>query len=155
MSVPAHPFLDVHVLLIRYNTVLLSQRRGGDFDRLWHAPSGKVDEGEDAVHAAAREAAEEVGVLIDPADLDHVHTVHVAGSGPDSRIGLFFTARDWLGEPTNREPDKRWSVDWFALDALPGDMVPYPAAGIEAYRTGTRFGVFGWPAPAPAGPSRK
>ncbi|MGI8312884.1 NUDIX domain-containing protein [Saccharopolyspora hattusasensis] len=91
--------------------------------------------GEDVLHAAGREAAEEVGVLIDPADLEHVHTVHVAGSGPDSRIGLFFTARQWIGEPTNREPDKCWSLGWFALDALPRDMVPYPAAGIEAYRT--------------------
>ncbi|MGI8307145.1 NUDIX domain-containing protein [Saccharopolyspora hattusasensis] len=96
--------------------------------------------GEDVLHAAAREAAEEVGVLIDPADLDHVHTVHVAGSGPDSRIGLLFTARQWIGEPTNREPDKGWSLGWFACPAPRHG--PVPGCRDRGLPHGTRFG---WP----------
>jgi 8-oxo-dGTP diphosphatase len=138
--------IDVHVLLIRDDQVLLTQRRdpNPEFDGLWHAPSGKLDTGESVLEAAAREAAEEVGVLIDPADLDHVHTIHVNGSGPEPRLGLFFTTGHWIGEPINREPDKCRAVRWFPLTGLPEGIIDYPAAGIDAYRHGTRFSIRGW-----------
>jgi 8-oxo-dGTP diphosphatase len=149
--------IDVHVLLIRHGReVLLSQRRDPNpaFDGLWHAPSGKLDAGESVLDAAVREADEEVGVLIDPADLDHVHTIHVNGSGPEPRLGLFFATGHWIGEPVNREPDKCRSVRWFPLNDLPERIIDYPAAGIDAYRRGSRFSIRGWNtsgAPASAG----
>lgn len=147
--------IDVHVLLIDEGNLLLTQRRDRNpsFDGLWHLPSGKLDAGESVVDAAAREAEEEVGVLMQPTDLRHVHTVHVNGSGPEARLGLFFEARRWIGEPTNREPEKCSAIRWFPLDALPTELIDYPAAGIHAYRTGTAFSTRGWdphPAPAPA-----
>jgi 8-oxo-dGTP diphosphatase len=100
--------IDVHVLLVDDGDILLTQRRNPNptFDGLWHLPSGKLDAGESVLEAAAREAEEEVGVLIDPAHLRHVHTMHVSGSGPEPRLGLFFEARRWIGRPTNREPHK-------------------------------------------------
>lgn len=96
--------IDIHVLLVRDDQVLLTRRRDSDpsFDGLWHLPSGKLDAGESALEAAARETEEEVGVLVQPADLCHVHTLHVNGSGPEPRLGLFFEARHWIGEPHNR-----------------------------------------------------
>jgi 8-oxo-dGTP diphosphatase len=138
--------IDVHVLLIRDGQVLLSQRRDTNplFDGLWHAPSGKLDAGESVLDAAAREAHEEVGVRIDPADLDHVHTIHVNGSGPEPRLGLFFTTGHWTGTPTNKEPDKCRGLHWFPLDNLPEGIIDYPAAGIDAFRHGTRFSIRGW-----------
>lgn len=138
--------VDVHVLLVRDGQLLLTQRRDAnpEFDGRWHLPSGKLDAGESVLDAAVREAEEEVGVLIDPADLRHVHTTHVNGSGPEPRLGLFFEARCWLGEPTNREPDKCAAISWFSLDDLPAELIAYPAAGIRAYRTDMRFSVLGW-----------
>ncbi|AOS64647.1 NUDIX domain-containing protein [Actinoalloteichus hymeniacidonis] len=136
--------IDVHVLLVRDNDVLLTRRRHGDWDAMWHLPSGKLDPGESVLDAAAREAAEEVGVLIEQADLRHVHTVHVAGSGPAPRLGLFFETRKWVGEPVNCEPDKCSGVEWFPFDTLPDDVIPYPLAGIRAYRDGVDFGLLGW-----------
>jgi 8-oxo-dGTP diphosphatase len=146
--------IDVHVLLIRDDQVLLSQRRdpNPEFDGLWHAPSGKLDAGESVLDAAVREASEEVGVLIDPADLDHVHTIHVNGSGPEPRLGLFFATGHWIGEPTNREPHKCRAVRWFPFASLPERIIDYPATGLDAYRTGARFSIRGWGAPAQAGP---
>ena len=107
--------VDVHVLLVRDHEVLLTQRRDPNpqFDGGWHLPSGKLDAGESVVDAAVREADEEVGVLIDPQHLRHVHTIHVAGSGPEPRLGLFFEAHRWIGEPSNREPDKCSAIAWF------------------------------------------
>ncbi|WP_199444549.1 NUDIX hydrolase [Umezawaea beigongshangensis] len=145
--------IDVHVLLLRDGHVLLTRRRdtNPDFDGLWHLPSGKLDAGESALHAAVREAEEEVGVQIDPADLRLVHTLHVNGSGPEPRLGLFFTTRRWNGEPRNREPDKCSAVRSYALDALPAQLIDYPAAGIHAHRTSTPFSTQGW-TPQPATP---
>ena len=140
--------IDVHVMLIDdRRSVLLSQRRDHRnpiFDGLWHLPSGKLDAGESVLDAAVREAEEETGVLINPADLRHVHTIHVNGSGPEPRLGLFFEARRWIGEPTNREPDKCAVVAWFPLDDLPERIIDYPAAGIHAYRDGQPFSIRGW-----------
>lgn len=138
--------IDVHVLLVRDHEVLLTRRRDANprFDGLWHLPSGKLDAGESVLHAAAREAEEEVGVLIEPADLRHVHTLHVNGSGPEPRLGLFFESRHWLGEPTNREPAKCSGLAWYPLDELPEGVIEYPAAGLGAYRLGTPFAIHGW-----------
>ncbi|MFD1146631.1 NUDIX hydrolase [Saccharothrix hoggarensis] len=140
--------VDVHVLLVRDGLVLLSRRRDADarFDGRWHLPSGKLDAGESVLAAAVREAEEEVGVRLDPADLRLVHTLHVAGSGLEPRLGLFFEARTWSGVPENREPDKCSELRWFPLDALPADLIEYPAAGIAGYRAGTPFGTAGWDA---------
>ncbi|MEV4313470.1 NUDIX domain-containing protein [Actinocrispum sp. NPDC049592] len=138
--------IDVHILLVRDGEVLLTRRRDANprFDGLWHLPSGKLDRGESVLAAAVREAEEEVGVLIEQDDLKHVHTLHVNGSGVEPRLGLFFEATRWTGEPVNREPDKCSAVQWFRLDALPDELISYPAAGLRAYRAGIPFGVRGW-----------
>ncbi|MET9658720.1 NUDIX domain-containing protein [Streptomyces sp. NPDC006510] len=56
----------------------------------------------------AREAYEEAGVVIEPADLTLVHTVHLLDDheNAEPRIQLFFRAIQWSGEPEVREPDK-------------------------------------------------
>jgi 8-oxo-dGTP diphosphatase len=138
--------VDVHVLLIRSDELLLSKRRSDDeFDGLWHLPAGKLEAGESATAAAAREANEEVGIVIDRADLRHFHTAHVVGSGYEPRLGLFFEARSWTGDPVNREPDKCYELRWFPLDALPeGAIIGYSAAGIRAYFTGVTYSERGW-----------
>jgi 8-oxo-dGTP diphosphatase len=138
--------VDVHVLLLRDDRVLLTRRRDRNplFDGRWHLPSGKLDAGESVLAAAVREVDEEVGVVVAPEDLRHVHTLHVNGSGVEPRLGLFFETRRWSGEPVNREPEKCSAVRWFPLDALPADLIEYPAAGLAARAAGQTFGVFGW-----------
>ncbi|MFG1796991.1 NUDIX domain-containing protein [Nocardia sp. NPDC049149] len=141
----ARHLIDVHVLLIRDGRLLLSKRRSDDvFDGRWHLPAGKLEAGESATAAAAREADEEIGVYIDQADLRHIHTAHVVGSGREPRLGLFFEVRHWTGEPTNREPDKCHELRWFPLDVLPDDIISYPAAGIRAHFSGATYSEHGW-----------
>ncbi|MDX3661194.1 NUDIX domain-containing protein [Streptomyces sp. ID05-26A] len=138
--------IDVHVLLVRDGEVLLSRRRDTDprFDGLWHLPSGKLDAGESVLGGAAREAAEEIGVVIEAGDLRHVHTVHATGTGVEPRLGLFFEVLRWSGEPVNLEPAKCSELGWFGLGALPEDTMTYPAAGIAGYLAGESFGLLGW-----------
>jgi 8-oxo-dGTP pyrophosphatase MutT (NUDIX family) len=149
-----HTIIDVHVLLVRDDQVLLTQRRGAYGTGMWHLPSGKLDAGESVLTAAVREVHEEVGVTVDAGNLRHVHTVHVADSGPVPRLGMFFEARQWIGEPANREPDKCSAVDWFPLNALPDNVIAYPLAGIRAYLNGTSFDVIGWNDHAPLASAR-
>jgi 8-oxo-dGTP diphosphatase len=51
------------------------------------------------VQGAIREALEESGVLIEPADLAFSHVVHHRNPESLPRIGFFFTAVRWQGEP--------------------------------------------------------
>lgn len=142
---PARHLVDVHVLLIREGALLLSLRRSGDeFDHRWHLPSGKLELGESATAAAAREAAEEVGVHIDPAALRLIHVAHVTAPGREARLGLFFRADEWRGEPSNREPEKCYAVRWFGLDELPADVIEYSALGIAASNSHAPYSEFGW-----------
>jgi ADP-ribose pyrophosphatase YjhB (NUDIX family) len=141
---PQRTIVDVHLLLIRDGQILLTRRRGGYAAGGLHAPSGKADTGESVETAVIREGFEEVGVIVDPADLRCVHTLHVQNPGEEPRIGWFFEATRWAGEPFNREPDKCSEVGWFPLDDLPDGMIPYPAAGIAAYLAGVPFSILGW-----------
>lgn len=125
--------------------MLLSRRRGSYGDGMWHLPSGKLDAGESLLEAAIREAWEEIGVRIDAADLRHVHTLHAVAPGVEPRLGVFFEALAWRGEPENREPEKCSELGWFGLDDLPADIIAYPAAGLHAYREARPFGTLGWP----------
>jgi 8-oxo-dGTP diphosphatase len=141
--------VDVHMLLLRDRQLLLSRRRDPSprFDGLWHLPSGKLDAGESVLAAAVREAQEEIGVTISQQDLRLVHTHHANGCGVEPRLGLFFEARRWAGDPVNREPAKCSELGWFDLDDLPADIIEYPAAGIRAYLQEESFGLQGWPTP--------
>ncbi|WP_336205309.1 NUDIX hydrolase [Nonomuraea sp. LPB2021202275-12-8] len=135
--------VDVHVLLVRGQEVLLGRRSGTGYgDGLWHLPSGHLDAGESVVQAAVREAREEVGVVIEPRDLAFAHVMHRA----PERVGFFFVATRWDGEPYNAEPDKCSEVAWWRLDGLPGDIVGYPAAAMAHALERVPFALYEWPA---------
>lgn len=153
--------VDVHLILRRGDTVLLARRSGtGYADGLLHAPSGHVEEDENVRAAMVRETAEETGLWLPPDQLRVALVMQHRGPGGVARVGWFFEA--WLEagqEPINAEPAKCSGIDWYALDALPDDMVAYCRAGLESYRAGERF-VLHWHEPgddiahAPQGPAR-
>ncbi|GHE90294.1 hypothetical protein GCM10018785_66500 [Streptomyces longispororuber] len=127
------PVIDTHVILRNGDKVLLSQRGGPYGYGRWHAPSGKLDRGETVRTGAARELREETGVDVDPEHLRLVHVVHHKQSADIERIGLFFEATAWQGEPENREPAKCLALAWFSVHDLPEDIIEYPAAGLYGY----------------------
>ncbi|TDD62951.1 NUDIX hydrolase [Actinomadura rubrisoli] len=137
--------VDVHVILERGDEILLLERQGtGYCDGMLHLPSGHLDDGEPLTHGAAREAHEEVGVHIDPADLVLITVVHHRQRPDLARIGMFFTTTRWTGEPHNAEPHKCGKIQWHDPRLLPEHTIPYPAAGIAAYLTGIPFVAHGW-----------
>ncbi|MEV5387591.1 phosphotransferase [Streptomyces sp. NPDC052721] len=139
--------LDVHLILRRDTAgapeVLLSRRAGAVYAAgLWHLPSGHLDgPHEDVVTALVREAREETGVVIDPADVRAAVTVHHRAPGGRSRTGFFFEVRRWTGEPRIAEPEVCDAMAWVRLDALPTRTVAYCKAGLDAYAAGARLAV--------------
>ncbi|MFE0602107.1 NUDIX domain-containing protein [Streptomyces sp. NPDC058892] len=135
-ATPATPVIDTHVILRSGDKVLLSQRGGPYGYGRWHAPSGKLDADEPLTVGAARELREETGVEVDPAHLRLVHVVHHKQNPEVERIGLFFEATEWDGEPVNREPEKCLDLRWWSVHELPEDIIEYPAAGLLGYLRG-------------------
>jgi ADP-ribose pyrophosphatase YjhB (NUDIX family) len=129
------------MLLRGAGDVLLSRRAGTGYgDGMWHLPSGHLEEGESVTDAAVREAAEEVGVRIDPADLTFTHVMHRA----PERVGLFFATRTWAGEPYNAEPHKCAELAWWPMSDLPPDTIGYPAAAIANVLDRVPFALHEW-----------
>ncbi|MEV6393521.1 phosphotransferase [Streptomyces sp. NPDC051907] len=139
--------VDVHLILRRDGDagaeILLSRRAGDVYaSGLWHLVSGHLDgPHEDVVDALIREAAEEAGVTIDPAEVRFAVAVHHRGPGGRSRTGMFFEVRVWQGAPWVREPAVCDAMGWFPLDALPEPMVAYCRAGLDAYQSGQMMAV--------------
>jgi 8-oxo-dGTP pyrophosphatase MutT (NUDIX family) len=110
--------------------VLLQLREGTGYrDGFWAAAAaGHVEAGEPVHAAARREAAEELGVDVDPADLvplTTMHRTHGNGLEIDERVDFFFTCRRWTGEPRTMEPTKSAGLRWSRLDGLPDPVVPH------------------------------
>ncbi|MFF2620069.1 NUDIX domain-containing protein [Kitasatospora sp. NPDC058046] len=142
------PIVDVHVVLRTPDGKILLSQRGGPYGYgQWHAPSGKLDPGEKPAHGAARELREETGITTDPARLRLAYTVLHHQAPAPLRLGLFYLATEWQGEPVNREPEKCLDLRWFAEGGLPDDLIPYPAAGIRGALTDPGgLAHHGWPA---------
>jgi 8-oxo-dGTP pyrophosphatase MutT (NUDIX family) len=139
--------VDVHLILIRDGHLLLAERANTGFaDGQLNLPSGKLEPGEDVRGAIVREAREEIGLVLDPAAVRLVCVVHYRLAGHEPRIGCFFIADAWSGEPINAEPHKCAGLTWVDPARLPEHTVDYCAAGIRAYLDGVSYAAPGWPA---------
>ncbi|MFI5758109.1 NUDIX domain-containing protein [Streptomyces sp. NPDC051569] len=130
---PATPVIDTHVILRDGDKVLFSQRGGPYGYGRWHMPSGKLDQKESLPAGAARELFEETGITVDPTDLRMVQVVHHRQDDEVERIGFFFEAVEWEGNPVNKEPEKCLALTWFTVHELPDDIIEYPQAGLLGY----------------------
>jgi 8-oxo-dGTP diphosphatase len=129
-----------YVVLRSRNRVLMLLRSGTGFmDGYWAVPAGHVEADESVLEAALREAREEVGVTIAPADLVPLcamHRTQRTGDPIDERVDFFFTTSVWTGEPRLLEPDKAAGLNWFDLAALPDPVVPHERVVLDALRHG-------------------
>jgi 8-oxo-dGTP pyrophosphatase MutT (NUDIX family) len=134
----------VHLLLLRGEEVLLLRRANTGYeDGNYSVIAGHLAGNETARQAMVREAMEEAGVRVAPADLRFVHVMHrKEAAEADERIDLFFVATRWQGEPEIREPEKCSELRWASLDALPPNMVQYVRAALDHYRQQRTYAEF-------------
>ncbi|WP_019527459.1 NUDIX domain-containing protein [Streptomyces sp. FxanaD5] len=112
----------------------------------WHVLAGHCEQ-ENAIACLIREAQEEAGLHIERQDVELVHVVHhIDRAGDRPRMGLFFRARTWSGEPELREPDKCTQWKFWDPAALPDNLVPYTRVAIGKIQNGELYSETGWPA---------
>ena len=134
---------EAHLLLMQEGKVLLLRRHNTGYeDGNYSVVAGHVDGGETVRAAMAREAAEEAGLDIRCEDLRMCHVIHRHAT--DERVSFFFTADRWRGEPQNREPEKCSELAWFAMNALPPNVIPYIRHAMEQVALGEPYSEFGW-----------
>jgi 8-oxo-dGTP pyrophosphatase MutT (NUDIX family) len=106
---------------------LLTVRKRGT--SMFMHPGGKPEAGESAVQAAVRELAEEVGIVLDPSELQ-LMGVWIADAaneaGTDIEATVFMAPGTWDAHPSAEIAEIRW-LDLAPLAAgaeLPGDLAP-------------------------------
>lgn len=138
-----HLIAAVFILLVKDDKVFLTKRTNtGWEDGKWSIMGGHLDGNETAVHAAAREANEEAGVIVKPEDLHFFNVAHIVTNS--ERVHFSFAAYKWDGEPKNNEPHKASAVDWFSLDKLPDNLTDISRETLEWFKSETIYAEFGW-----------
>lgn len=137
-----------YLVLVRENRILLSRRYNTGFmDGMYSFPAGHLGgDDETLTEAMVREAREEIGVEVDVGDLELVHVMHRKQREPteERRINLFFRAKKWEGEPKIMEPDKCDDLQWFELDRLPDNTIPYVRQAISCFRKNVKYSEYGF-----------
>ncbi|MFC8661883.1 NUDIX domain-containing protein [Streptomyces sp. NPDC057199] len=144
---PYRSVIGLHLVLSKEDRVLLGLRKGTAWcDGWWHVPAGHLEGGESFLVGMAREAREELGIAISEEDLVVAHTVH--DHDPDteeSRLQVFFTARQYAGRPYIAERDKCADLRWWPLSALPDKLVRYTRQALICIQRGQSASTLGWP----------
>jgi ADP-ribose pyrophosphatase YjhB (NUDIX family) len=134
---------SVYVLFVKDGKILMLRRANtGYMDGMYGLVAGHLDGNESLTAATAREAKEEAGVVIAPADLRLKLTMHRRDDR--EQLDFFFEPAAWTGEPVNMEPGKCDDLSWFPLDALPENTIPYIREAIRCYREGVGYVEVGW-----------
>ncbi len=129
-----------YVMLQRDDRVLVARRSGVEYaDGHWALPGGHVEAGETLAVTAAREAAEEIGVLIEPARLEPAGMLRYVDGGVEG-VDVFFRTRSWTGEP--RPVQDCDAVAWCRPDALPEPVVWWLPQALRRLDEGVWFGEF-------------
>lgn len=136
--------VDVHMFLLRDGKVLLGRRQNtGYHDGDFHLHAGHLEADETLVDALVREAGEELGIEVHRDEARLAYILHHYSKG--GRIGVFFSVPSWSGELRNMEPDKCSALEWFDINTLPSNMVPYAKFALQDFAKGESFGMYGWP----------
>lgn len=131
-------------LINESNEILLGKRCNTNFmDGYWGMPAGRLDGNETVREGCAREAHEEVGIRIDPQDLEVVHVSH-RKTHKDERIDFFMITKKYIGEIENGEPHKCEELQWFPINELPENTIDYMLHGLAEYRAGRTYSEFGF-----------
>jgi ADP-ribose pyrophosphatase YjhB (NUDIX family) len=122
-----------YLILEKDGKILVARRcNTGYEDGVYQVPAGHVEEGELPTEALIREAKEEIGIDLDPSDLELVHVSYrPKHDETGDRVDFFFRARNWKGEITNMEPGKCDDLKWVSFDEIPNSMTLHVRKAIE------------------------
>ncbi|MFJ6884626.1 NUDIX hydrolase [Streptomyces californicus] len=107
------------VVVVQDGRVLLVRRRVSEGALSWQFPAGRIESGESAVEAAAREAREETGLLVTPLNVLGQRVHPMTGREIHS-----IACRRTGGEASIASPDEVADPAWVAHGGIP-HYVPY------------------------------
>jgi 8-oxo-dGTP pyrophosphatase MutT (NUDIX family) len=107
--------------------ILLGEKLTGLGTGKFVGAGGKLEPGESPVDAAVREVAEELGVVVAPADLEAISHITYPFVDRDewSQRSHGFVARTWTGEPA---ASSELDPQWFDIAEIPFDRMWADAA---------------------------
>lgn len=135
--------LNVYLLLQQNNKILLSLRQNTGYeDNKWSLVAGHCESKEAATQALIREAQEEIGITIDPKELEVSHVMH--RQTDRENIDMFISCKKWNGSIANIEPEKCGELEFFELDKLPENTIPYIKDALIHIKNGKLYSEQGW-----------
>lgn len=135
--------ISIYLILIQDNKILLLRRYNTGYeDGNYGLPSGHLEDNESAARALCREVKEEINIKLKPQDLKLIQVLHRKES--DNRIDLFFITKSYQGIPKNNEPDKCDEINWFSINHLPPNTIPYIKKAIKNYFKKVFYSEIGW-----------
>lgn len=130
-------------LLLRRDDELLLVRRIKN--GVYTLAGGGIDGDESIIHAAIREAYEELGITLLPDNLKIVHVVHSRQRDDEiETVGFFLEAHKWDGQPHNMEPHIHDEIGWFNQHKLPKNTKLHLIYVLEQLKSGRFFSEYGW-----------
>jgi 8-oxo-dGTP diphosphatase len=116
----------VAAAILRADGRFLLQRRplGKEHGGLWEFPGGKIEAGESAKDALVRELKEELGLIIQPDDLQAATFAtpeNAPGPANPAIVILLYTCRTWQGAPCALDGQE---IGWFASSAFADLAMP-------------------------------
>ena len=139
--------LAVYLLLERDGKILMLRRSNTGYrDGFYGLVQGHADGGETVQEAMAREAKEEAGITLDPADLEVVHVQHSSAENEPGHeyMCVYMKCTQWSGEPSNGEPEKCDDVSWFSRDSLPANVIPNVQFALDDIQRNVFYDNWGW-----------
>jgi 8-oxo-dGTP pyrophosphatase MutT (NUDIX family) len=113
-------------------------------DGNYQVPAGHIEKDELPIEALIRETKEEIGIDIDPDDIEFVHVSYRPRHDiTDNRVDFFFKVRKWKGDIKIMEPEKCDDLKWVTLDELPDNMTPHVRDAFNCMRDGIKFKQLG------------
>lgn len=134
----------VGIILQKDDQFLLVKRCNTDWaEGFWSFPGGLLEEDETLAQAAAREAHEEIGVMIDPNNFELIHVLQARKTPTHNKeiLGFYFLAKKWEGTPFNKEPHRHSDIAWFDGNQLPKKITQHALQAFNAVKTCNRFSV--------------
>jgi ADP-ribose pyrophosphatase YjhB (NUDIX family) len=116
---PELPLVGVGAIIIEDSRVLLVKRAHPPLQAQWSIPGGVLEVGEMIREAAVREAREETGLIVEPADLLGVYDRVLRAEG---RVQYHYVLIDFLCRRLGGElqaADDAAEVRWFTREELP------------------------------------
>lgn len=113
-----------HLILMKDNKILFLRcfNRGHE-DSQYGLVSADMCGSESFIKVMIKEARKQLGIHIKPEDMEVVHVMHVKEK--KENINFFVKANNWEGEPKIKKASECDDLNWFELDNLPKNTVPY------------------------------